>query len=139
MHQILLIDDDELVLKSLGKLLRSQGYRVETATSGKEAIEKVKTNEFDLIVSDVRMPEIDGIDCLRYLREIERGEGRGITPEIIITGFADEKAKTRADSLAVRDYLQKPFDNRAFLDRVRLRLSQRKPDRKEDAYHAAGF
>ena len=132
MHQILLIDDDELVLRSLGRLLTRQGYRVESATSGKEAIEKIRTNEFDLIVSDVRMPGVDGIECVRYIRQFETTAGRGLTPEIFITGYSDDQARTRADSLAIRDYVQKPFDNLEFLDIVRLRLSQRKADRRKN-------
>ena len=57
--RILLVDDDPLVIKTLQKCLANYGYEVETALNGAEAVEKVKQDDFDLIISDVRMPNMD--------------------------------------------------------------------------------
>src|SRR3989338_10162723 len=67
--RILVIDDEELVLKSVTKLLEKEGYEVAACRSGKEALEKTKKEAFDLIVCDVRMPKLNGIETLKKIRE----------------------------------------------------------------------
>ncbi len=65
---ILVIDDEELITKSLLKLLSKEGYNVTVARSGTEALENIKKIDFDLIISDVRMPEMDGIETIKEIR-----------------------------------------------------------------------
>lgn len=120
--QLLLIDDDELVLQSLGMLLESRGYQVEKARNGFEALEKAETQNFDLVISDIRMPGMDGIELIQRLREILQERRRKAIPEILITAYADENAYLRALKLKVTDYLYKPFDMNQFLEIIAKRL-----------------
>jgi CheY-like chemotaxis protein len=119
---VLIIDDEKLVTKSLQKLLSREGYSVVIATSGTEAIEKFKNSNFDLIVSDVRMPGMDGIETIEKLRQLQKELGRDCIPEILITGFANEESYNRALKLKVADYIFKPFDSKHFLDAIKRNL-----------------
>jgi len=107
---ILVIDDEELITKSLLKLLDGQGYKTTVAKSGVEALEKIKEIDFDLIISDVRMPNLDGIESIKQIREYLRSFNKQLIPEILITGYADKEKYEAAMDLKVRDYLYKPFD-----------------------------
>lgn len=113
--KILVIDDEEIVTKSLLKLLDKEGYNTTVAKSGREALEKVKEKDFDLIIADVRMPEMDGIETVKEIRSyLERQDKKSI-PEVLITGYADLDKYQSAMDLEVVDYLYKPFDNEEFL------------------------
>ena len=120
---ILLIDDDEIVLESLGMLLESRGFRVEKARNGFEALDKAQNHEFSLVISDIRMPGMDGIEVIQKLREINTERKRKPLPEIFITGYADENAYLQAIRLKVTDYLYKPFDINELLELVIKRTS----------------
>ena len=107
---ILVIDDEELITKSLLKLLGAEGYKVSAARSGKEAIEKSKGEDFDLIISDVRMPRLDGIETIKEIRAYLKKSNKKTIPEILITGYADIDKYKEAIDLKVADYLHKPFE-----------------------------
>jgi len=113
--QILVIDDEELLTKSLLKLLNSKGYAATIARSGLEALAKVKEADFDLIICDVRMPEMDGIETINQIRLCLEKLNKKNVPEILITGYADRDKYELAMDLEVTDYLSKPFDNAEFL------------------------
>lgn len=119
---ILVIDDEELVAKSLKRLLKKEGYGVTIAASGKEALEKIKDTAFDLIVSDIRMPEIDGIEIIKNIREYLKRKGKKSVPEILITGYASDESFKQAQDLKVADYIYKPFDITEFIKIVKKNL-----------------
>lgn len=121
-RKLLLIDDDPIVLQSLGKLLEVEGYQVESARNGFEALEKAQDQVFDLVISDIRMPGMDGIEVIQKLREIHQERQRKMIPEILITGYTDENTYLRALKIKVTDYLYKPFDMNKFLSLVARRL-----------------
>jgi len=102
---ILIIDDEELVTKSLLKLLRKEGYAAVIARSGQEAIEKVKETNFNLIICDVRMPEMDGIETIKQIRAYLEKSNKKLIPEVLITGYADEDKYKQALELKVADYI----------------------------------
>ena len=119
---ILIIDDEELVTKSLLKLLRKEGYAAVIARSGQEAIEKVKETNFNLIICDVRMPEMDGIETIKQIRAYLEKSNKKLIPEVLITGYADADKYEKGMDLEVADYLYKPFDNADFLQIIKKNI-----------------
>ena len=108
---VLLIDDDPLVLESLTLALRDEGYEVATATGGPQAIDLCREQMFEVVVCDIRMPELNGIETLRAIKKIHLA-----TRTIVITGYADDSdAAVEALRLGVDDYLLKPFDDQLLL------------------------
>lgn len=120
---ILLIDDEKLITASLQKLLNRQGYDVVTANDVAFALEKIQDTDFDLIVSDVRIPGVDGIEGIQKIRSILKTLDKPLIPEILITGYADLDKYEKAMSLNVTEYLYKPFDNNEFLEIVKRILN----------------
>jgi len=121
--KILVIDDEELVTKSLQKLLGREGYNVTVVKSGAEAVEKVKETDFNLIVSDVRMPELDGVETIKQIRDYFKKANKKLIPEILITGYADAVKYQEATDLKVADYIYKPFDTAEFIGVIKENLS----------------
>lgn len=121
--KILLVDDEELVIRSIGKLLQKQGYEVFMSGSGEEAIRLVQKETIDLVVFDVRMPQMTGIEAVKAIRRHQKKAGKKSIPEILITGYADESMMREAEELKVADCLYKPFDARDFLNCVNKNLS----------------
>lgn len=107
---VLVIDDEELITKSLLKLVSAEGYKASAARSGEEAIEKIKGEDFDLIISDLRMPRLDGIETIKEIRAYLKKSNKKTIPEILITGYADIDKYKEAIDLKVVDYLYKPFE-----------------------------
>lgn len=118
-RNILLIDDDELVTGSLKLLLKSCGYSVNVAKSGWEAVKKVEMTDFDLIIFDVRMPEMDGIETIKKIRDYLKNKNKMAIPEILISGYADKEKYEEGVALNVKNYLYKPFDNDVLLRAVK--------------------
>ena len=120
--RILVIDDEELVIESLKKLLRRENYDVTIARNHKEAIKEVEDHDFDLIVADIRMPEVDGVEIVKHIREYLKQNNKKPIPEILITGYASEETFKQAQDLNVADYIYKPFDIKHFLEVVKKNL-----------------
>jgi DNA-binding NtrC family response regulator len=102
--RILVIDDEMIVCESCKRILEEDGYEVETALSGREAIDKMKENPFDIVLTDLKMPEIDGMEILRTFRK-EYPD----TIVIMITGFSTVETAVEAMKLGAFDYIPKPF------------------------------
>jgi two-component SAPR family response regulator len=117
LEHILVVEDDEFMRMSLEAELQLAGYRVSLAENGLEAVELAKQQHFDLVISDIRMPGMDGLETLSALREFQP-EARNI----VITGYADPEAPITAVKLKVDDYLMKPFTSEEFLKSVRASL-----------------
>jgi two-component system, LuxR family, response regulator FixJ len=126
------IDDDEAVRQSLAFLLGTAGIEVETYESGVAFLKVATEVEAGCIVTDVRMPELSGIDLLRRLKEL-----RLEVPVIVITGHGDVPLAVEAMKIGAVDFLEKPFDDEALLASVRSALdrqdrnSQRRAERAE--------
>ena len=103
-RNVLVVDDEKTVCASCRKILTKEGYNVDVASSGKEALSKVKGNGFDVVVTDWKMPEIDGIEVARRIKE----ENPNIVV-ILITGYPSVETSIEAIRSGVSDYVPKPF------------------------------
>ena len=121
--RILVIDDEALVIESLRNLLKKKGYDVSIAKNGAEALQRIEEGDFDLIVSDIRMPDINGIEIVKKIREYLKQNGKEAVPEILITGYASKENLEEAKKLKVADYMYKPFNIKDFLDVIERNLS----------------
>lgn len=119
---VLIIDDDPLVLQSIAKFLKNYGYNTESVLSGIEALEKVKSKSFDLIIADVRMAGLDGIETIEKIREFYNKARKTPPQEIIITGYMDTIAEERASRLGIDDYIYKPFAVTDFIGIVKKKI-----------------
>ncbi|MDW7771717.1 MAG: sigma-54 dependent transcriptional regulator [Desulfobulbaceae bacterium] len=113
MHTILVVDDEPNYLIVLSELLRDEGFEVYTAQSGQEALPIVHNTDLDLIISDMKMPGIDGIQLLEQSKKINRD-----LPVILITAYAEVARAVEAMRLGAFTYLAKPFSNEALLASV---------------------
>jgi len=102
--KILVVDDEEIVLKSCRKILEGGGYEVFTALSGQEAFDLLKSEPFDIVITDIKMPGIDGMEVLEKVKE----EYPDILV-IIITGYSTVQSAVQAMKLGAFDYIPKPF------------------------------
>ncbi|MFA5411084.1 MAG: response regulator [Candidatus Omnitrophota bacterium] len=117
--KILLVDDDKLVLMTLKRLLSREGYDVVTALNGQAALRREEENGFDLIISDIKMPVMDGVEAVKKIREYRAQKGKNLLPEIFITAFAKEELYQDALALNAAGYIQKPFDIKALIQTVK--------------------
>ncbi len=124
MPKILLVDDEELIVRTIERLLKKEGYDVISARNGQEAIRHAEEQEFDLLVTDIRMPSMNGIETIRQIRRTRENLGKSRVPEICITGYADNELNRQARELGVSDYLYKPFDLKEFLACVKRHLNR---------------
>lgn len=115
--KILLIDDDELVVKSLKKILVATGYIVQTANNAIEAVSKVAVEDFDLVVSDIRMPGESGVIAVEKIKRIYETR-KVLCGFMFISGYAEEDTPAHAIRLGVSKFLYKPFDNAEFVKNI---------------------
>jgi two-component system response regulator HydG len=127
MARILVIDDDPGVRESMERTLRSAGYTVHAAASGEDGYELARGGAFDVILSDMRMPGLSGLDVLRKLRD-----GRVDAAFIIMTGFGTVDTAVEAMKLGAVDFVQKPFFRDELLMRVRSASERRQLARQVD-------
>ncbi|HEY8465921.1 MAG TPA: response regulator transcription factor [Solirubrobacterales bacterium] len=114
--RILLVDDERSVQQLLTYPLRKDGYEVVSAYDGREALERFAEDRFDLVVLDIMLPKLDGIEVCRRLR------GRSQVPIIMLTARDDEVDKVLGLEMGADDYITKPFSLREFRSRVRAAL-----------------
>lgn len=127
--EILLVDDEESILKSLRKDLMQENYKVTTAASGEEAITNLQANRFDLVVTDLVMPGVDGIKVLQ-----EAKERNPDVIVIILTGYGDMTSAIEALRLGADDYLLKPCDTDELLMRITRCLEKQEAFQKVKLY-----
>ena len=102
--QILVLDDEEIVGKRLKTALEKSGYAVEVFKDSREAVKRIAEKEFDIVVTDIRMEEIDGMEVLEHV--LKRS---GRTKVIIITGYATVEVAREALTRGAFDFIVKPF------------------------------
>lgn len=107
--QILVVDDEPLWIKMVSRLLQGRGYDVRFATNGSDALETLRTYEPDLILLDVKMPDMNGFDLLDRIKKVPR---LAVKPVVFISGIDDFDARKVARDLGATDYIVKPLDER---------------------------
>lgn len=115
-RKILVVDDEERMVRFIRLNLEHDGFRVIEAFNGAQAINKVRNNLPDLILLDVMMPDIDGFEVLRLIRETST------VPVIMLTAKGEEDDRVRGLELGADDYITKPFSPRELVSRVRAVL-----------------
>jgi two-component system response regulator FixJ len=126
------IDDDEAVRQSLAFLLRANEIEVQTYESGTAFLGVAPGLKSGCVITDVRMPEISGIELLRRLKELKI-----FLPVIVITGHGDVPLAVEAMKFGAADFLEKPFDDEILLTAVRSALNRQDSDSKRQAERAA--
>ena len=115
-HRILIVDDEPRMIRFIQMNLELEGYQVSQASNGFEALTKLRDDLPDLVILDVMMPDMDGFETLRLLREVSA------VPVIMLTVKADEADKVRGLELGADDYVTKPFSPKELSSRVKAVL-----------------
>jgi DNA-binding response OmpR family regulator len=128
--RILVVDDDEAVLGTVARILELEGYIVETARTGREAIEKSRLDAYNLAIIDIRLPDMDGTDLLSTMRDKTPTTPRMI--KIMLTGYASAGDRTETIRENADGYLVKPIEVDALLTTIKNHLKK-----QENAAHGA--
>ncbi len=122
MQKILIIDDDTYILSTFTKVLTKKGFEVETAETGKQALDKLKQNSFDVALIDVFLPDMDGTELLsKAKKELEK------TVKIMLTGHPSVKTSEKATFEGADTYIVKPIKMDELVSVINFFLKQRKP------------
>ena len=134
--RILIVDDERSMREMLAILLRREGHEVDIADNGRRAIELLDRQPFDVIVSDARMPDVDGLEVLRHARTVNPS-----VIAIMITAYGSADLIKGVEELGVTDYVEKPFNTEVLKFRIRKELDRRRLQQEnvllKRAMHAA--
>jgi NADH:ubiquinone oxidoreductase subunit E len=119
--KILVVDDEPVVVKSCERILIPEGYLVDSAADGKEAMKKLGHASYDLVISDIKMPDMDGIELLKWIRDSKLE-----TEVVLITGYPSQESIKEALSLRIIDYLPKPFSPALLVEVARKAMEFKK-------------
>ena len=119
--RVLLVEDDTSTAKSIELMLKSEGYIIDSTDLGEDGIDLGKIYEYDIIILDLMLPDMDGYDVLKALRE-----SKIETPVLILSGLSELDNKIKGLGFGADDYLTKPFDKRELIARIQaiVRRSQ---------------
>ncbi len=130
-ERVLVVDDEPAVAETLGEILSSEGLAVEVATDSREAAERLARSEYALLITDLVMPGIDGMELLRRTRAVSPG-----TAVVIITGYGTIEAAVEAMRSGAADFLPKPFESSRILEVVNRALELKRLRRENDRLRA---
>jgi DNA-binding response OmpR family regulator len=122
MSNILVIEDDDIMLKAIRNILRKDGHEVVTAKDGKEAFEKLDEEEYDVVITDLMMPYANGLEVVSRLRSNPLKRHVSI---IVCSSVGNEETITEAFRLGADDYLKKPIMAGELMIRIRKLLANR--------------
>lgn len=125
MAKILVIDDERAIRNTLKEILGDEGHTVDVAEDGKKGLEKARQGEYDLIFSDVKMPEMDGIEVLTALKQPAEGETYVDCPVVMISGHGDIETAVEALKKGAYDFIEKPLDLNRLLITIKNALEQK--------------
>ena len=119
--KILVVDDEDIVRTSCSRALVPEGYEVTPAKNGLEGLKLISENKFDLVLTDLKMPDMDGIEVLRRIKE-----GWPEIEVIIITGYQTVDTAVKSIKLGAFDYIEKPFTPDALVAAVSKALNRKR-------------
>jgi len=122
---VLLVEDHAANQLVAGEILNGLGYRYEIAETGKEAVEKVKDKDFNIILMDIQMPEMDGLEATRLIRQYEKIK-EIVTPIIGITAYATSNDKDKCLEAGMDDYISKPFNHDELVNKLSRAMAAKK-------------
>ena len=105
----MLVEDNEINLEIMNSQLNSLDYKVDTAANGKDALEMFRKNKYDVVLTDIEMPEMNGYELTSHIRRLEQ-DSQPPTPILAITASEFDLNEERAKSLGFTDYMLKPLD-----------------------------
>ena len=120
MKKILIVEDNELNMKLFYDILQFQNYQPIKAMNGLEGYEKIKSENFDLIILDIQLPKMTGFQLLEKLKE----ENIKLPPIIIASACAMDEDKRKAQSYGINDYITKPIDINSFVKTIKQKLGE---------------
>lgn len=123
--RVLLVDDNEDSLILTTFILETTGLQVKTASSVLEALEKIKQTKFDILISDIAMPEIDGYSLIRKIRQGNISEQRDI-PAIALTALSSDESRSAALASGFQSYVNKPVEPTVLLAEIKHLISKNK-------------
>ena len=124
---VLIVDDEVDVAKEITRIVTKTGeFEVDTAFSGEEAVSKLKEKDFDVVLLDIRMPKMSGIETLKEIYKLRRN-----IEVIMVTALDDAQTAWEVSKVGAFDYITKPFKNEALILRVRM-AAQRKKEKLKD-------
>jgi len=121
MMRVLLVEDDKAMSRSIQLMLQSEGYIVDCTDLGEDGLEIGKIYDYDIIILDLMLPDIDGYEVLRRLRA-----SRVTTPILILSGLSEMDAKIKGLGIGADDYITKPFDKRELVARIQAIIRRSK-------------
>jgi DNA-binding NtrC family response regulator len=132
--RILIVDDDENIRKTMKAILEDEGYKVDLAASGKEAVQKTNNAAYNLALLDIRLPDMEGVELLKLMKDnVPR------TRKIMVTGYPSMQNAIGALNKNADAYLVKPVDVEKLLDTVKEQLQLQEEERKFSEQKVAEF
>ena len=122
---ILIVDDEKPICTALASLVKAEGFKVVTAENGATALEKIRSESPDLMLADIKMPGMDGMELMHRTRDVDPD-----LPVVMITAYAEVHGAVGAIKAGAHDYLSKPFNNEEVLRVIHRALSERELKRK---------
>lgn len=132
--RILVVDDDETIRKTMKTILEDEGYLVDTAVSGAEAIRKTRKTYYNIALLDIRLPDMEGVELLRLI-----GDGVPRTRKIMVTGFPSMQNAIAALNKKADAYLVKPVEVESLLATVKSQLQQQEDEKQFSEQKVAEF
>lgn len=125
--KILVVDDEEMIREVIKEYSINEGFLVEEADNGRDAVFKVKNNDYDLIIMDIMMPHMDGYTAIKEIKKIKN------IPVIVLSARGEEYDKLTGFDIGIDDYVTKPFSPKELIARIKA-VSKRNSNIKEDIF-----
>jgi PAS domain S-box-containing protein len=122
--RVLAVDDNELNILVIQKLFKKLDWHIDSAMNGIEALDAFRENEYDIILMDIEMPKMDGLEATSAIRQMEKAQEKKETPIIIITGHTQETYKIKAKELGANDFFSKPIIKAKLRDMIEKHIQK---------------